>query len=148
MNALFAQIVEQTPCPVKIEIDDTIQHLSEGFFQSKDRFHSDAFIVIKTIDNDNNIESIVSLLHEKVHAEHEKNGCKCMSLSDNQLLAEYHAYKDGIKAALKLNNKEVLIATIKYIDYLRILPYQSTHRTAARRIVKLKLWQKALDFVK
>lgn len=143
LDELFGQLVKQTPCPVRVETS----YRDIGRYYSTNQYTSRPIPYIEIESTGNNLENVISLLHEKAHAAHEKNNCKCMNV-DNHTLAEYHAFRDSLKTALKLNDKEIVKLIIRDIKKAARDVDQNAHRSAARRIVKLKLWQKALDFVK
>jgi len=81
----------------------------------------------------------------------DKNKCKCFLKvrkdGYTNSLAEQHAHKFALKWLLDNKCKRALKYLIKIIpgdsQYLKSDP----HKTAAKRIMKLKLFQKCLDFV-
>lgn len=143
LDGLFTRLVEQTPCLVKIIASER----DIGQYYSTNQYTSRSIPHIEIESTGDKAENVVSLLHEKVHAEHEKNGCKCMDLSSHTF-SEYHAFRDSLKAALKFGDKKIVKLMLRDINKETNRNDQCVHRSAARRIVKLKLWQKALDFVK
>jgi len=98
---------------------------------------------------------LATLAHEVGHALCYKKGCKCMEyahelgthISSKYTMTEYHANKFAIKFLLENKQKEALKDIIKVIledsqDY-----FNGAHQKACKKIMKLKLWKKALDFV-
>ena len=91
-------------------------------------------------------EKLAVLVHEIAHANCDKNNCICWTTEDN-VLREYHAYKYSLEWLLKNNCPEALKFTIKSIKSNSEIQDFEQHTQAAQRIVKLKLWQKCLDFI-
>jgi len=85
------------------------------------------------------------LAHEIGHALCSEKNCKCMIGRNNHILAEYHAFKFELGWLLKHKQKKALKSAIHDIkDYHDV----NAHQFAAERIMKLKLWQKCLGYVK
>lgn len=138
----FNQIADECSCPVYLKNAD--DGFSVGTYYDKRNFPRTSKIVIMSIGN--KAENIVHLIHEKIHLEHETKNCKCMSLN-KRTLAEYHAYKGGLQTALKLNDKNIIEETLLLISGQAETIGGNPHKIAAKKIMKLKLWQKALDFI-
>lgn len=137
----FNTIAKKCPCPVILTrncLNTTSYYYSKAVYANKRR------IEINSMGN--YAEDIVSLIHEKVHAEHETKKCKCMNLT-NRTLAEYHAYKEGLQIALKSGKKAIIKKTILLIKSQAELNYPNEHTSAAKRVMKLKIWQKCLDYL-
>jgi Zn-dependent peptidase ImmA (M78 family) len=97
-------------------------------------------------------EKLAILAHEMGHALCDKNKCKCFSeirknMNGVSSLAEYHAHKFALKWLLDNGCKRALRYYIKTIRKLSKPPIIEAYIKAAKRIMKLKLWQKCLDFV-
>ena len=135
----FDCIAEECSCPVK-KIDG---FSSRGcYYAARHRGDKSRIEVYSTGDN---AENIATLLHEQAHHQHELDGCVCIELR-NQSMAEYHAYRDSLKAAIQLNRIDVVIKVIDLIrEQSELKRIRNPHRTAARKVMKLKLWNKALD---
>lgn len=134
----FDNIADQCSCPVEL-IDS---NESIGWYYHRQIHGSKCRIEIETTGD--KTKDITSLLHEQAHSKHDDKGCKCMDGRFNKTLAEYHAYKDGLQTALKLGDKNVIRCTIDMIKSQARLDYPDPHRTAAKKVMRLKLWQKAI----
>jgi len=103
------------------------------------------------IEIDNNLENhqkIATLIHEISHAICSGKNCKCVKIYEkNPALAEIHAYKYELKWLLKHKQKGALKYEIEQIE-LHIKNRSDHYVEAAKHIMKLKLWQKCLDYVK
>ena len=65
---------------------------------------------------------------------------------DDRLLAEYHAYKEGLQATLKFGNKDVIKETILLIEE-QAATSAYYYKTAARKVMRLKLWQRCKSYL-
>jgi len=100
-------------------------------------------------------EKLASLAHEIGHALCFSKKCKCMKdahepgehLGYNAILAEYHAMKFCIKWLLKNKQKEALINEVSLLEREVKEIGSIAHSEAAKKIMKLKLWKKALKFI-
>lgn len=93
-------------------------------------------------------ESIAILAHEIAHALHDAKNCDCMK-NPNHKYREIHAHKDSLKFLLKHKQKKALKWLIERIKEHTIEgAWNNEAQPAAERIMKLKLWQKCLDYVK
>lgn len=137
----FQQLAEQCSCPVRLKQN---QFYSGGLYYHRRVYADRQRIEINSIGN--KAEDIVSLIHEKIHLDHETNNCGCIELT-NRTLSEYHAYKEGLQIALKLGNKDVIKETILLIESQANLPDSNCHTIAAKKTVKLKIWQKCKDYL-
>jgi len=138
---LFSQLVSD--CSIPVIVKQTNDEAYGGYY-SKRNYPSNCRIEINSLDNI--AHDIVSLLHEQVHYRHENENCRCMNRSC-RTLAEYHAYKEGLQAAIKLGNKDIIKETILLIQGQAEKNFTNSHRTAAKKVMRLKLWQKALKWL-
>ena len=86
-------------------------------------------------------EKAVVLLHEIGHAIHDAKNCRCMAMEDrsNHTLGEYHALR-FVMNYIKGNQEQIQIFIQGIIRELR--RGDIAHRTAVRRIMKLKAYKK------
>ena len=90
-------------------------------------------------------QHIVVLSHEVGHALCLAKNCKCFN-NPNIIKREIHAHKYTLRLLLKHKQKEALkwaVEDIKNRSY-----YQDGFEKILKHLVKLKLWQKCLDYVK
>ena len=100
---------------------------------------------IEILNSLSKYKKINTLLHEIGHAKCDKEKCPCMKL-DDYIEGEIHAYKYTLEWLLKNKQKKALKIEIEHIeDHLGRTDY---YCEAAKHIMKLKLWQKCLDYVK
>ena len=93
-------------------------------------------------------ENIAILAHEIAHALHDVKDCKCMKNSDHTE-REIHAHKDSLRFLLKHKQKKALKWLVERIkEHTAGNYYHDEAQPAAKHIMKLKLWQKCLDYVK
>lgn len=96
-------------------------------------------------------QKLAVLAHELGHALCDKNNCKCSpamkTLPYTSSLVEYHANKFAFKWLLDNKCKQALKYGIELIREQSLWSNHDPHGRAARCIMKLKLWQKCLDFV-
>ena len=85
------------------------------------------------------------LAHEVGHAQCDAKNCNCMINRNNHTLAEMHAFKFALNWLLKHKQKRALKVTINNINMCAGDP--DHYAKAAKHIMKLKLWQKCLNFV-
>lgn len=79
------------------------------------------------------------MLHEIGHAVCHANGCRCLKVP-NKTLAEYHALRFTMKHVQ--GDKELIQVFVKQVRGFLNLPHYPHHCMAARRITKLKQWQR------
>ena len=107
--------------------------------------------LLKRIEIDKTLkphENIAILAHEIAHALHDVKNCKCMKNPD-YVEREIHAHKDSLRFLLKHKQKKALKWLIKIIrEHSNEGCYNNEAQPAAKHIMKLKLWQKCLDYVK
>ena len=132
--------------PVPIEFVDEMQCWGyDGMFWYKDSTLGHPYIeILDSLEKD---DKIATLIHEIAHAVcHEKN-CECLKIyKKNPVLTEIHAYKYELKWLLKHKQKRALKNEIKRIE--SYIEYRSDHYVdVAKHLMKLKLWQKCLNFV-
>ena len=90
-------------------------------------------------------EIIAVLVHEIGHAICDEKECKCMNQTD-KTLAETHAYKFELSWLLKHKRTEELNIAMGTIDHAL---HQSGYcGDAAKHIMRLKLWQRCLDYLR
>jgi len=87
-------------------------------------------------------ERIVATLHEIGHAIHHVRNCKCFEDITDHTLAEYHAYRFTMKHIK--NNNELIKVFVANIDKA-INSDGHEHKTAAKRIIKLKSYAKLVQ---
>jgi len=102
------------------------------------------------IEIDNNLENyqkIATLIHEIGHALCGEKKCQCVkTYEENPKLAEIHAYKYELKWLLEHKQKKALKYEMEGIkSFIENRP--DHYAEAAKHIMKLKLWQKCLNFV-
>ena len=90
---------------------------------------------------------IAVLIHEIAHAMCNEKNCKCLKVYEkNPVLTEIHAFKYTLRWLLKHQQKEALKYELKCIK--SYITYRSDHYVnVAKHLMKLKLWQKCLDFI-
>ena len=143
LSKLFENISRQCSCPVSIA--NSNYDFGYGLYYNQRSYGYACQIEIKTVGNV--AENVAVLLHEKVHSEHENNECKCMQQHD-RTLSEYHAFKESLQAALKLDSVDAVKESMKIVRYaLEHNVYPNPHTKAAKRIIRLKLWKKALEYI-
>ena len=90
---------------------------------------------------------IAVLIHEIAHAICNEKNCKCLKVYEkNPVLTEIHAFKYTLRWLLKHQQKKALKFELKRIE--SYIEYRSDHYVdVAKHLMKLKLWQKCLNFV-
>ena len=86
-------------------------------------------------------EQFAILAHEIQHAKCFKNNCKCRN-GGKKADREFCAFKAGIRRCF--GYKKALLFTINTMRDKSIWAQYPEHAKACRRIIKTKLWQKAL----
>lgn len=93
-------------------------------------------------------EKLLDLVHEVGHAVCDKNDCRCMRSTKYKWMREYHAAIFSLKWWLKRKDKRHLKLTIEDIKIWRTYSiHNGIYQKATKKVVKLKLWQKCLNFI-
>lgn len=137
------QLIRLSPVPVEFVGEMQCPGYA-GMFWSED--FSSGHPYIEILDSLENYQKIATLIHEISHAVCKANNCECYIKQQKQPeLAEIHAYKFELAWLLKNKQKETLEYEIRNIPLLK---NRSDHYAGAvKHIMKLKLWQKCLDYV-
>jgi len=90
-------------------------------------------------------EHIAVLSHEIAHALCDVKNCNCR---ESKILEEIHAHKYSLNLLLKHEQKASLKWLLMKIEEHLNCSHFSPAIEAAKHIMKLKLWQKCLDYVK
>ena len=103
---------------------------------------------IDILDSLEEHDKIATLIHEIAHAICNEKDCECYKVyKENPALTEIHAFGYELKWLLKHKQKRALKFELKRIE--SYIVYRSDHYVdVAKHIMKLKLWQKCLDYVK
>lgn len=88
-------------------------------------------------------EQIISLHHELAHCECIRKNCKCIS---NKVLLEYHAFKQTLQWTWKTKDKQLIKAAVGLVKW-NYTNAKDEHFEAAKKVMKLRLWRKALKFI-
>ena len=132
--------------PVPIEFVDEMQCWGyDGMFWYKNSTLGHPYIEL--LDSLKEHEKIATLAHEIGHALCNEKNCKCLKIYEkNPVLTEIHAFKCELKWLLKHKQKEALKYEIRGLK--SYIENRSDHYVdVAKRIMKLKLWQKCLNFI-
>lgn len=122
----------------------------EGMFSYGDKYIGHPLGKIEILDSLLLHEKIATLAHEIGHALCYEKRCKCLqpeTVKKNYALAEIHAYKYVLSWLLKNKQKQALIWEMGRIKENSLNPYAGHYREATKHIMKLKLWQKCLNYV-
>ena len=138
---IYQQLIVQCPCPVNT-IKISSENESIGVYYAK-RSYAPA---IEIYSRRNQSEDVVNLIHEKIHADHDAKNCECM-VSYDKTLAEYHAYKEGLQIILKFNSKHIIREALLLIRGQTELFQECCHKTAAKKVMKLKIWEKCENYL-
>ena len=134
--------------PVPIEfVDEMIDWGYSGmFWDEKGSLVGHPYIEI--LDSLEEHEKIAVLAHEIGHAICKEKNCECFKVyKKNPALVEIHAYKYDLNWLLKHKQKRALKYEIRQLE-LHVENRSDHYTEAAKHIMKLKLWQKCLDYVK
>ena len=88
---------------------------------------------------------IIVLVHEIGHAICGEKECKCINQTD-KTLTEIHAMKFELNWLLRHKRTEELNLAAGTIEYY--LNQSDNYGNAAKHIMKLKLWQRCLDYLR
>jgi len=133
--------------PVPIEFVDEVQHWGYDGMFFDGRVSSVGHPYIEILDGLEKHRKIATLVHEIAHAICNEKNCKCFEIyKENPALSEIHAFKYTLRWLLKHQQKETLKYELKCIESY-IINRSDHYVNAAKHIMKLKLWQKCLDFV-
>jgi len=143
------ELEKLSPCPIKYTPD---LWFSFGEFRVLKGIFNCQIVVRDGMDE---AKTLGALAHEIGHALCYSKKCKCMKdahepgdhLGSNAILAEYHAIKFCLSWLLKNKQKEALAHEIELIKKDSVNKFSAAHKGACKKIMKLKLWQKILDFV-
>ena len=133
--------------PVPIKFVDEMRHWGyDGMFWYGNFSPGHPYIEILN-DLEKHIK-IAVLIHEIAHAMCNEKNCKCLKMYEkNPALAEIHAFKYTLKWLLEHKQKRALRYELKVIE--SYIENRSDHYVdVAKHIMKLKLWQKCLNYVK
>ena len=137
---ILKKLKQLSPVPVKF-VHDTDVFLGRYC----DRGKYEEYPCIKIINCLDNHEKIAVLTHEIGHALCYKKGCECTASYDDYIKREIHAFKYSLNWLLKNEQKESLHWSIMSIK--AFLNRYDHYAKVAEHIMKLKLWQKCLDYV-
>ena len=94
-----------------------------------------------------NNQKITTLIHEIGHAFCDAKGCKCMKNSDHTE-REIHTNIFVLRQLIKHKQKEILREEIHHIEQVAAgAAFHEYYINAADHIMKIKLWQKCLDYI-
>lgn len=140
------QLIQLSPVPIKfINLVNNSSYWAGAYFKINESVTGKAYIeILNKLDN---YQKIITLTHEIAHANCDTKGCKCMKNPD-YTEREIHANKFTLSWLLKYKQKEALKQEMKSLTaqangYSKYEHYVK----AAKHIMKLKLWQKCLDYV-
>lgn len=133
-------------CPVPIHFMDTMTHsqFAGCYYDIKD-CSGKPYIEIDNSLTDS--QTITTLIHETGHALCDSKGCKCMSNPDHTE-REIHANKFVLRQLMKYKLKKELKEEMERIEQQVIgNTIYVYYEHAAKHTMKLKLWQKCLDYI-
>lgn len=139
------QLIQLSPVPV--EFVDTLNnsHFAGAYYHAKEYAGKPRIKIVNELDNN---EKMVTLIHEIAHAKCDAKGCKCMKNPD-RTVREYHANKFTLTWLLKHKQKELLKQEMDVIiGQANGLSNYEYYVEAAKHIMKLKLWHKCLNYIK
>ena len=145
-DTVLCDLIKLSPVSIsfvsKINISFTANAITIGAFYSKQDGQVKTYIEV--LNSLSKYQKIATLLHEIGHAKCDMKKCKCISVCSAE--GEIHAYEYTLMWLLKNKQKKVLKVEMKRIKNNRDrIDY---YGKAAKAIMKLKLWQKCLDYVK
>lgn len=140
-------LIHLSPVPVYFMDVMSISDFCGIFWQGK-KHDGDGHAYIEISTELENYQKISTLVHEIGHAKCYEKNCKCMKNSDHAK-REIHALKFQLRWLLKYKQKGGLKwemdSLIKQANGQACRTY---YVKAAKHIMKLKLWQKCLDFIR
>lgn len=139
------QLISLSPVPIKF-VDIMINPNWSGVYF--DNTHSSGYRHIEIRDDLTDNQKIGVLIHEIGHAICNEKSCRCMQNPDH-LKREIHASKFVLLQLLKYKQKEILKNEMECLT--RQANGNSNYEyyiKAAKHVMKLKLWQKCLNYVK
>ena len=132
--------------PVLVKFTNEMTTGYNGVYIHNSVFDFDAEHYIKIDDNLKDYKKIAVLIHEIAHANCDKENCDCLKNPD-RIEREIHAYMYELKWLLEHKQKKGLKWVMNKLTYWA--KYDSDcYAGAAEYIIKTKLWQKCLDYVK
>lgn len=135
---MIEMLKQLSPVPIKFKNGREMSDI--GLYFAEDTYYSPHIEIANDLEKHH---KIAILAHEIGHALCSKKNCKCMINKDDHTLAEYHAFKFELEWLLKHKQRKALKSTVKNIKSCHSGP----HKSAAKHIMRLKLWQKCLDYV-
>lgn len=138
------EVLEQlSPVPVYFLETDS---MFAGTYQTKaESIAGKAHIKIDNRLTDS--QKITTLIHEISHALCDVKDCKCLKNPDHTE-REIHANKATLRQLIKYRQKEALEEEMERIEQQAAgMTHYVCYLNAAKHIMKLKLWQKCLDYV-
>lgn len=143
MNMLIEQLIQLSPVPV--EFTDTMSVFAGTYWSIEDCSDKPRIEIANDLTNS---QKTTTLIHEIGHALCDNKSCECMKNPDHTK-REIHANKFTLSRLMKYKLKEGLKEEMERItqqaDGLTSHVY---YTDAAQHVMKLKLWQKCLDYVK
>lgn len=144
-------------CPCEVKFDSLSIHCvgGQGCYWATDQREWGSGIEIGYTDSES--RKLYTLAHETGHALCDAKECKCGIGSDHhgdRTKSEYHAFKFCGEWLLKNKCKGALRYFVKSVGQLAVFnpqidrPYLSAHTKACRKIKKLKLWEKCVEYAK
>lgn len=91
-------------------------------------------------------EKISALIHEIAHAICHSKNCKCMRNSVPSAEKEIHVFKFQLNWLLEHKQKEPLERAVEVVE--KCLERDDFYAGVAKHIMKLKLWEKCVEFIK
>jgi len=130
MDNKLQELIDLCPCPIEFETSGNLG----GFYHPRSR----TITIAKQLSDE---EQFAVLSHEMKHAECHLTNCHCWG--SEMYLTEYHAYYAQV-----LECTDHIPALKLSMDWIRWVVKQTVswpdHAKAAKRLVRTKLWQKAL----
>ena len=132
--------------PVPVSFMDVMTHrqFSGAYYSIKYCSGKPCIEIRKDLTNG---QKIITLIHEVGHALCDSEGCKCMSNPDHTQ-REIHANKFVLRRLMKYKlKKEIKVEMVQIEKQANGLTNYIYYKTAAKHIMKLKLWQKCLNYL-
>ncbi|KKN19125.1 hypothetical protein LCGC14_0948810 [marine sediment metagenome] len=144
---MLDRLIESSPVPIKF-VDAVDNPYWCGIYYQGETKGYTGKARIEILAELDNCQKMSTVVHEIGHAQCDARDCKCMKNSD-YTEREIHAYKFTLSWLLKHKQKKTLKQEIYSLRRQASGDTCSEYYTkAAKYIMKLKLWQKCLDYVK